>query len=34
MSLFADEAGLHSGVALETAAGQTLEWHLTGRGRT
>ena len=29
---FADEAGLHYQVSLETAAGQTLGWHLANKG--
>src|SRR5690349_1300777 len=28
---FADEAGLHYEVSLETAAGQTLKWHLANK---
>ena len=29
---FADEAGLRYNVSLETAAGQTLAWHLANKG--
>jgi hypothetical protein len=29
---FTDEAGLHYDVSLETAAGQTLSWHLANKG--